>query len=250
MKNTFKIEINSPCDADLDIMQKIDSGFHCSICTKDVIDLSDKSNYEIGRFFSESKNKNICAKLKTTQLEEEFDLITLSKSNNFKYAVAVAASVLLTTNIVAQEKPAPKITQTDSMQIGTVMGTVALKKPIFITQTFTIKGKIINATTSKSFDIKKYPNFTINFNNAKNELKYNPKTGEYSVLLEIEDTENQLDYSLSYSNHTLNKSIPIDRKKIKKNSLNQNFTINPKEFRKVMVAGGIGMVIKGEALKK
>src|SRR3954466_898674 len=103
MKKKFTLEIASPCSENFDKMIPNSKGSFCDSCAKNVIDLSRKSNSEVAKFISRNKNKNICARIKSTQLDQEFEYNEMSKINTFKYA-AIAVSVLLTSNVVGQEK--------------------------------------------------------------------------------------------------------------------------------------------------
>src|SRR6187402_2386004 len=103
MKKKFTLEIANPCTENFDKMIPNSKGSFCNSCAKNVIDLSRRTNSEVARFIANNKDKNICARIKTTQLDEAFEYNEISKINNFKYA-AIAASVLLASNVVAQEK--------------------------------------------------------------------------------------------------------------------------------------------------
>ena len=103
MKKKFTLEISSPCSENFNKMIPNTIGSFCSSCAKNVIDLSKKSNTEVAKFIAETKDQNICARLKVTQLDHEFEYNETSKINNLKYA-AVAASLLLASNVSGQEK--------------------------------------------------------------------------------------------------------------------------------------------------
>lgn len=242
MKKSFQLEIKTPCDADLKAMDKTDNGFFCHLCTKDVIDLSQKTNYEISKFISENKNKSICARLKTSQLEEKFDLVEQSKSNNFKYAVAVAASVLLTTNVVSQETPSTQLEQTEPAERVEIMGKVAFQNPKIQTISFTLKGKLLNEKTKKPLSAKEYPGMTIYINGAQEAVEINPKTGAFSIPLTINKNTVKLRLRLNSGDSFLDKTLAINTEKIIKNVLTQNITINPKKFQKDVIAGGLGVI--------
>ena len=84
MKKKFTLEIKNPCEEKISNMQPNANGFFCDSCAKNVIDLSRKTNSEVAKFLSETKDQNnICARLKTSQLEEEFEINTFSKISNF-----------------------------------------------------------------------------------------------------------------------------------------------------------------------
>ena len=152
MKKQFSLEIQNQCDAKFSEMTPNAKGSFCSSCAKNVIDLSGKTNSEVAKILANSKESSICARLKTSQLEQIFMHNEASKLNSFKYATAIAASVLLTSNVVAQEKepvkteincPKPNI-----YKLGKVAYNHTANKEISII----IKGKLLDANTKKPFD--------------------------------------------------------------------------------------------------
>lgn len=239
MKKSFKIEIKSPCDANLNQMPKTAIGFYCSMCTKDVIDFTSKSNFEISKYISE--NKNICAKLKTTQLEQEFNLIENSKSNNLKYAVAVAASVLLTTNIVAQEKTPVKSEISCPKPNPHIVGKMIAQQNVSKIISITIKGKLLDSITQKPFSEKQFQNIYIYTNGSKNNISINKKTGEFEMPLMIEEDAKELNFMVYSNDNQMNKTIKINLKNIKNNILNLKIVALPKEFHQMNIAGGLGI---------
>mgnify|MGYP006198041695 CR=1 FL=1 len=121
MKKKFTLEIANPCSENFDKMIPNSNGSFCNSCMKNVIDLSKKSNSEVAKFISENKNKNICARLKTTQLEEEFQYNEISKINSLKYAAVAASLLFVSNNASGQEKavievPVLYIVDTGSLQ--------------------------------------------------------------------------------------------------------------------------------------
>lgn len=127
MKKKFTLEIASPCSESFDKMIPNSGGSFCGSCAKNVIDLSRKTNSEVARFIAENKDKNTCARLKTTQLVEEFEYNEISKINNLKYA-AIAASILIASNVVAQEKTPVKTEINSTMPNNYIIGKVLIIK--------------------------------------------------------------------------------------------------------------------------
>jgi|GEM_PF-547999 len=250
MKKIFKLEINAPCDADLEAMQKTDSGFFCDVCTKSVIDLSTKSNYEISKFITETRDRNsICARLKTTQLEEEFSILEPANPvSSLKYAVAVAASVLLTSTIAGQEKPAPAIEQTQPAR-SFALGKIAYQKPVQQTVSFVLKGKILDATTKKPIDDKRFSKITIFVSGAEKTVEIDPKTGVFSVPLTLDKNQKELSFNFSSNDYYLDKSYRIDLNAIRKNTLTLSFAIDPKDFRMLKIAGGMGVIFQNKTTR-
>lgn len=250
MKKTFKLEINTPCDANLEAMKKTTSGFFCDSCTKDVIDLSNKSNYEISKFITETKDRsNICARLKTTQMDEEFSLLEPTNPiASLKYAVAVAASVLLTSNVVAQEKTTPATEQVQPHK-PIIMGKMVYTKPVQQTVSFVLKGKLIDKNTKKPIDSKQFSSIKVYVAGAEKEADINHKTGEFSVPLTLDKNQKEISVNFTSNDFYLDKNYKIDLKNIRKNILNLTFSVDPKEFRMLKIAGGMGVIFENKTTK-
>jgi len=250
MKKTFKLEINAPCDADLEGMQKTNTGFFCDSCAKNVIDLSGKSNYEISKFITETKNRSsICARLKTTQLEEEFSILEPTNPiSSLKYAVAVAASVLLTSNVAGQEKPAPQVEQSQPAE-SFALGKIAYQKPVQQTVSFVLKGKILDSTTKKPIDDNRFSKITVFVSGAEKTVEIDMKTGAFSIPLTVDKNQKELHFNFSSNDYYLDKSFKIDLNAIQKKTLNLNFAIDPKDFRMLKIAGGMGVIFQNKSTK-
>jgi hypothetical protein len=200
-----------------------------------VIDLSTKTNSEVAKFITESKDKNICARLNVSQLEQTFEYETHPKNNNFKYAVAVAASILLTSNIVAQESQAPK---TEQVPIPIRMvGKIAVHQNKMVA--ITIKGKILDSTTKKPISETQYPNLSFFAYGATKSVKINPKTGEYSIELLVNENAKTLIIYISNEDFRYSKEVPLNTKDKTKTL---NILVNPEEeFQSLKILGGMGV---------
>jgi hypothetical protein len=241
MKKKFTLEIKSPCSENFDKMQPNSGGSFCNSCAKNVIDLSRKTNSEVARFISENKDQSICARLKTSQLDEEFEINETSKINNFKYAVAVAATVLLTANVVGQGKTPVKTEINCPKPNREIMGKIAYVQPEIKTVSFVFKGKLLNQTTKKPLSEKDFPNCTIFINGALKEVTFNTKTGDFVVPITIDKTVKQLNITITSDNLHLSKTIEINTDSIKNGELYQNIFVNPKEFENYQILGGLGV---------
>ena len=240
MKKKFTLEIANPCTENFDKMVPNSNGSFCNSCAKNVIDFSNKTNSEIARIILESKGKNICARLKTTQLENEFEYNEISKVNNFKYA-AIAVSILLTSSVVAQEK-VPVETEISVQKPTThIVGKIAFSQTIEEEISIIIKGKLLDARTNKPLADRTYPNLTLTINNSPNSIEINPKTGEFSIPLIVSKENKALMITIVSNDYYLAKTIPFDIKSVKGNILQQNIIINTDELSKVYIAGGLGI---------
>lgn len=70
-ENLFKIHIPEPCHEDWDKMTPNEKGAFCKVCSKTVVDFSQKSDTDIQKFLLENIDKKVCGRFKTTQLENE-----------------------------------------------------------------------------------------------------------------------------------------------------------------------------------
>src|SRR5438132_12349136 len=69
-ENLFRIHIPEPCHEDWNKMTSNQQGAFCKVCSKTVVDFSEKSSEEINKFLADNINKKICGRFKTTQLDE------------------------------------------------------------------------------------------------------------------------------------------------------------------------------------
>ncbi|PBJ06817.1 hypothetical protein [Flavobacterium sp. ACN6] len=240
MKKKFTLEIANPCSENFDNMIPNSNGSFCDSCMKNVIDLSRKTNSEIAKFITESKDKNICARLKVSQLEEEFQHNETSRIANLKYA-AVAASVLITSNIAAQQKEPIKTeiacAKPNTYKLGKVVQSHVVEKEVLIT----IKGKLLEAKTNKPFNKEEYPNLILFINSSEKAVKINPKTGEFSISTQILKDSKTLMVTVSGDDYYLSKEIPFNINRVKGNVLEQNIIIASDELTKIYIAGGLGI---------
>jgi hypothetical protein len=78
MENKFKITIPKPCHEDWNAMTLEESGRFCGVCTKGVVDFTNKTSYEIQQYFIENHGQNICGRFKNEQINKI--LIPIPKS--------------------------------------------------------------------------------------------------------------------------------------------------------------------------
>ena len=242
MKKQFSLKIENPCEAKYSEMTPNATGSFCSSCAKNVIDLSRKTNSEVGKFLATSKESSICARLKTSQLEQVFEHYETSKLNNLKYATAIAASVLLTSNVVAQEKEPQKIEVDSTKPQRVIMGKIAYREPVNKVISFTIHGKLLDRKTKKPLSEKLYPNLTIYINGTQKNMKIDAKTGKFEVPVLLSENTTEISVHISNDNKNYSNTFQIDLKLIKNNKLEFNISIQPEEFQNYMIMGGLGII--------
>lgn len=240
MKKKFTLEIASPCSENFEKMILNSKGSFCDSCAKNVIDLSTKSNSEIAKFIVENKGKSICARVKSTQLQEEFVHNETSKINNFRYA-AIAASVLLASNVSAQEKEPIQTEITSPEPNNHIVGKIAFNQYVDEEVSIIVKGKILDSKTHNPLDHKKYPNLTLSINDLPTPFKVNSKTGEFEIPLKVLKNSNSLLITVVSRDLYFSRIIPFNIKSVKGNVLLQNITVETEESAKVYILGGLGV---------
>jgi len=240
MKKKFTLEIATPCSENFDKMIPNSQGSFCNSCMKNVIDLSKKTNSEVAKFINENKDKNICARLKTKQLEEEFVYNETSKINTLKYAT-IAASVLLASNLAAQEKEPIKTEISCSKPNAYKVGKVAYSQTQNEEVSIIIKGKLLEAKSNKPFDRETYSNLMIAFSGSQNPAKVNYKTGEFSIESKVLKNSKTLMVTITANDYYLSKVISFDVKSVKNNILMKNIIVGSEELNRIYIAGGLGI---------
>jgi hypothetical protein len=240
MKKKFTLEIANPCSENFDKMIPNAGGSFCSSCVKNVIDLSWKTNSEVAKFISENRDKNICARLKTTQLEEEFQYNEISKINNFKYA-AVLASVLLASNVSGQGKESIK-TEMHVDSSHYLVGKVTSNQNSLDEVSIMMKGKVLNAKTNQPFNRKTFSKLTLSINGSK-KIKINSRTGDFSIPITVLNKRDTLEVIIQDSNYYLSKRIPFNIDNVKGHLLLQDIIIDEQELSQavIMILGGLGI---------
>ena len=242
MKKQFSLKIKNPCEAKFSEMIPNTQGSFCSSCAKNVIDLSRKTNSEVAKILAQSKDSSICARLKTSQLEQVFEHNEVSKLNSFKYATAIAASVLLTSNVVAQEKEPVKTEVDCAKPQRIVMGKMMYREPVSKVISFSIQGKLLDSKTKKPLSAKLYPNLSIYINGAQKNMKIDAKTGKFEVPVLLSENTTEISVHISNDDKNYSNTFQIDLKLIKNNKLEFNISIQPEEFQNYMIMGGLGII--------
>ncbi|MFT4849455.1 MAG: hypothetical protein ACI83B_001998 [Sediminicola sp.] len=108
MKKSITIRIPEPCHEDWQKMTQTEKGKFCSICTKEVIDFTSKTDEDIVTILSNSKNT--CGKFKKTQLNREVKLERKPGLNLAPYAASLLLplSLLNTTHASSSDSSIPE----------------------------------------------------------------------------------------------------------------------------------------------
>jgi lipoprotein-anchoring transpeptidase ErfK/SrfK len=150
----------------------------------------------------------------------------------------MAASVLLTSNLVAQENKQPVTTvQTCEAKPHKLIGKVAVQQQK--TVAITLKGFVLNRKTNKAIAAESYPNLTVYANGAAKNAVINPKTGEYTLELVVNENTKTITIYISNDDFGFSKEFQINTKDKTKIL---NILINPEEeFYSNKIMGGMGV---------
>jgi len=94
--SNMNIAINKPCHEDWNKMTLNDKGAFCAVCTKDVMDFSNKTVQEIKDFFSKPIKGKVCGRFKEEQLEEISFESFIERFTGFRLSKKVLIIVALT----------------------------------------------------------------------------------------------------------------------------------------------------------
>ncbi|MAZ73362.1 MAG: hypothetical protein CMC70_09460 [Flavobacteriaceae bacterium] len=119
MKKTITLKIADPCHEDWAKMTPTQKGKHCQVCSKEVIDFTEKTDEAIVAHVL--KNKHACGRFITSQLERE---LTLERKSGHRFT-PIAASLLvpftlLASNFSISAKKREPSKQFTSLHIGSL----------------------------------------------------------------------------------------------------------------------------------
>ena len=97
MKKSITISIPEPCHENWQIMTPTEKGKFCQVCTKEVIDFTEKADEDLVKILS--KGKSTCGRFKKSQLNREVKLERKSGMNLAPYA----ASLLLPLSLLSTQ---------------------------------------------------------------------------------------------------------------------------------------------------
>ena len=75
MTTKFKLSIPEPCHENWNQMSKTNTGKFCNVCTKNVVDFTQKLPNEIQHYFQNTTDQRICGRLSHAQLDQIVILI-------------------------------------------------------------------------------------------------------------------------------------------------------------------------------
>ncbi|MGD1319385.1 hypothetical protein [Chryseobacterium sp. 2R14A] len=228
------IQIKKPCEELWDKMHHISEGKFCDLCSKTVLDLTQKSDQEILRILDES-NGEICGRIFIHQSNRNFSppekvVISKEKRNGYSQLVAglaIAASLAgIQTQAVNFEKPLIQISENQNS------GERDLDKEKMSDNDFIISGKLSNSETGKPL-----PNVEVTFITIEKIFKVKTnKDGIYKITVPdfyVQKDNNVLHFEFGSYN---DKEYLLTKEELK----NKEFAFESYEIDEMMVmTGGI-----------
>jgi hypothetical protein len=241
MKKTFTLNIAEPCSEDFSKMTKNQTGSHCDLCNKTVLDFTGKTNREVAAIISKQKDKNsICAKVSPIQLQQEYSYNTNANFNNLKHAMLFGATVLTTIASYSQEKPTVVPVKNDQTEmLHGIVGKIAMPQKQIVT--ILISGDVRDLQTKKVLSKDNFSNFKLFYNETEKEISVNSKTGKFEMKLQIPDNATSVDFYSKYYEFTEYLNIPISKEEIKSIKIYKTIFINTAKKYDDNILGGLGI---------
>lgn len=242
MKKTFTLNIAEPCSEDFSKMTKNQTGSHCVLCNKTVLDFTGKTNREVAAIISKQKDKNsICAKVSSIQLQQEYSYNTNANLTNLKHAILFGATVLTTIASYSQEKPTGVFeTNPKSETQHVIMGKIVMPQKQKIV-TILISGNVRDLQTKKVLSKDNFSNFKLFYNETEKEISVNSKTGKFEMELQIPENATYLELHSKYYEFTEYLNIPISKEEIKSIKIYKTIFIDTSKKFEESILGGLGI---------
>lgn len=84
MSQNIKITIPEPCHENWNLMTPTQQGRHCTVCTKEVIDFTTKTDQEVALLLQ--SETNVCGRMRLNQISRE--IVVPQKISKYKYKIA------------------------------------------------------------------------------------------------------------------------------------------------------------------
>jgi hypothetical protein len=232
MKKTFQLEIKKPCGADLNAMNKTTNGFFCNLCSKEVVDFSNKNDAELRKIFHSEKKNNVCGKFTKHQIVSKN---SIQQKFSIPLRYIFLASLLYSKNAFSQSIKNNNSNETISTESQNkpitriVLGMPSRpEKNRENLNVFTIKSELIFINKKKSSkDISLY------FLGSKNDARYEESTHEYISDVELEKDFVNFYTVITYKNKKITKIFRFDSTKIINNIYQQNVYLTAEDVNKL-----------------
>ncbi len=225
MKKSIVIRIPEPCHEDWAKMTATEKGKFCDVCTKEVVDLTSKTDEELVKILT--KSKNACGRVKKSQLDREVKLERKSGQSFAPFAASMLLPLTLFSNNPKSENNSLSDKPMVSMGIGRFSNSID-------------RMQIVTEGTVRDENGNPLKNVEITSNETKTR-EWTNKNGKYRIvtldnerlLFNIKDhdtREIQLDNSsktidvllnsqITYESITVGKMVYLPKEPIKNESL-------------------------------
>ena len=213
MKKIVQLSIPKPCHENFEAMKPNSEGSFCGSCVKNVIDLSSKTNFEISQFIQKSQSKSVCVRMTQKQLQTDYCQVAPAKNASLKYAIAVAASVLLTSTVVSQDlgcKEPLAIAQKDTIK-PMIMGKMIRIAPV-VTRQVTLMGTVLENKTGKKVSELGLGKFKIRLLGTKNWFAINSKNGGFIIPKVLVSNNQVITFEISNDEATYKQKYLVNLK--------------------------------------
>lgn len=102
MTTNFKLSIPEPCHENWGEMTTTQSGRFCGVCTKNVVDFTNKLPHEIQQYFQNTSETSVCGRLSNAQLDQIVILIpkkTIMTQRSYQNIFLMALFVVMGTTL-------------------------------------------------------------------------------------------------------------------------------------------------------
>lgn len=198
MKKAITIKIPEPCQEDWAKMTPTEKGRHCKVCTKEVVDFTDKTDEDLVKYLT--NNTNTCGRFKKSQLDREVKLERKSRNSLAPYAASLLLPLSMAANAIEQSSYS-KAPQKDyiSLEIGSlktviITGLIKDNKGALVSNaTITIKETGVSTTTNKKgqYVIRAKAGNTLLINHKyyhEQEVTVSANKGAFNIVLESNET--------------------------------------------------------------
>jgi TonB-dependent SusC/RagA subfamily outer membrane receptor len=143
MKDLLLVMTN-PCSENWDDMQEAAAGKYCDRCEKNIVDLTNKSDAELIRFFKK-KEDNVCGRLLSTQLNRQ--LVQPPSKVNWQWVMSLVIGATVVSPVMAQQASQDNVQRDTSSALRSLSKESAVKSSILRDS---INGKVIDEGTGKA----------------------------------------------------------------------------------------------------
>jgi TonB-dependent SusC/RagA subfamily outer membrane receptor len=142
----LQLVLTNPCSENWDDMRQAGVSKYCDRCDKNIIDLTNKSDAELIKFFKK-KEDNVCGRLLSSQLDRK--LVSPPSKFSWQWLMSVAIGASVVSPALAQKPSADTIQRDASFALRSLSIESAVKSSILRDS---ISGKVMDEVTGKALE--------------------------------------------------------------------------------------------------